>query len=123
MLPPLKIFSVQQDGDLLVVTPVGDATAFRYQDLQMEVNALRSHIARGKAKHLVINLAQLNYFGSEFIGSLVSMLRDVRNRRGIACICEATPQMLEVLQNMSLFKLWPYFAAQSEAVAHVQAEG
>ena len=119
MLPPLKIFQVEADGEVAVLKPVGDATAFRYQDLHMEANSIRSYISRGKIKHLVIDLSELNYFGSEFIGSLVSMAREVRNRRGIACMCAASDQMLDVLENMSLFKLWPYFQTRPEALAHI----
>ena len=122
MLPPLTIFQLAEDGDILIVKPVGDASAFRYQDLQSEANAIRGHLGRGKSKHLVIDLSELSYFGSEFIGSLVSMAREVRNRRGLATMCAATAQMLEVLENMSLFKLWPYFESQDEAIAHIQKE-
>ena len=121
MLPPLKIFEVEQDGVVAVLTPVGDASAFRYQDLQMEANAIRGQIGQGKITHLAIDLSKLDYFGSEFIGSLVSMARETRNRRGAACMCAASEQMQEVLQNMSLAKLWPYFATREEALAHLQA--
>ena len=119
MLPPLKIFVMTQTGETAIVTPVGDATAFRYQDLQAEANTVRGHFGRGRAKHLVINLSSLNYFGSEFIGSLVSMARDVKGRGGTAVICAASDQMVEVLQNMSLFNLWPYFETEDEALAAI----
>ena len=122
MLPPLKIFQVDQDGVIAVLTPVGDATAFRYQDLHLEANTIRGLIGRGKIQHLVIDLSQLNYFGSEFIGSLVSMARETRTRRGSACMCAASEQMVEVLQNMSLAKLWPYFPTREEALDHVRAK-
>jgi anti-anti-sigma factor len=68
-------------------------------------------------KHLVVNLEKMDYFGSEFIGALVSMLREVKNRGNKAAFCAANAQMLQVLQNMSLFKLWPHHATREEAVA------
>ena len=122
MLDHLKIFRAAQTGDILVIQPHGDASAFRYQDLHQEANAIRAALGKPGVSHLVIDLSQLNYFGSEFIGSLVSMAREVRNRRGKATMCAATEQMLEVLQNMSLFKLWPYFDTQPEAIAFIQRE-
>lgn len=121
MVAHLKIFQVSQSGDVLIVLPTGDGSAFRYQDLQMEANAVRTHLARGTAKNLIIDLSQMDYFGSEFIGCLVTMAREVRNRRGKAFMCSASPQMLEVLKNMALFKLWPYHETRDAALAALAA--
>lgn len=121
MLNHLKIFSAEQVDDVLIVIPSGEGSAFRYQDLHIESNAIRSHLLKGGCKHVVVDLHKMDYFGSEFIGALVTMLREVKGRGGKACFCAATPQMLQVLQNMSLFKLWPHLATRDEALAHVKA--
>ena len=121
MLPPLKIFVAEQIGPVVVVTPEGDGSAFRYQDVHMEANSVRTHMGKPGNDHLVIDLHKMEYFGSEFIGALVTMAREVRNRQGRAVMCSATPQMLEVLKNMSLFKLWPYFESREEAMAELEA--
>ncbi len=123
MLKYLKIFSVSQVDDILVVTPQGKAGSFMYNDLHSEANAIRDVISKPNVSHLVINLSKLQYFGSEFIGSLVSMAREVKNRRGKAALCSADPQMVEVLQNMSLFSLWPYYETQDEAIASLRPVG
>lgn len=115
----LKIFSVRQVGDALVVSPRGEGSAFRYQDLHLESNTVRSLLNRPGINNLVIDLSQMTYFGSEFIGALVSMLREVRNRGGKACFCNANEQMLQVLQNMSLFKLWPHYDSLKLACTNV----
>ena len=123
MLKHLKIFRTKRFGKTLVVTPQGDPSAFRYNDLHREANSVRDLVMSPDVAHLVINLQNLQYFGSEFIGSLVSMAREVKNRQGRAVICEANPQMVEVLQNMSLFKLWPYHATEQEALAALHQDG
>ena len=121
MLNHLKIFRVEQNGETVVVTPTGDSSAFRYQDLHMEANAVRGHMMKPGQKHLVVNLEHMEYFGSEFIGALVSMLREVKTRGGKACFCSARPQMIQVLQNMALFKLWPHVDTVEEAITLTQA--
>jgi anti-anti-sigma factor len=83
------------------------------------VNAIRSHMLRPGQKHLVVDLHKMDYFGSEFIGALVSMLRETKNRGGLACFCCASPQMTQVLSNMALFKLWPHFDTRDAALAAV----
>lgn len=117
----LKIFRVQQLENTLIVTPQGEGSAFRYQDLHLETNAVRAKLAAPEIRNLIIDLSQMSYFGSEFIGALVSLLRETRTRKGKACICAASPQMMQVLQNMSLFKLWPYYETLDQASAELSA--
>jgi anti-anti-sigma factor len=116
MLTHLKIFLVEQIGEVVVITPGGDGNGFRYNDLHSETNAIRGHMMKPGAKHLVVDLSKMDYFGSEFIGALVSMLREVKNRGNKASFCAANSQMMSVLQNMSLFKLWPHYATRDEAL-------
>lgn len=119
MLTHLKIFVCEQIGDVVIITPAGDS--FRYQDLHSETNSVRGQMAKPGSKHLIVDLVKMEYFGSEFIGALVSMLRDVKTRGGKACFCRANPQMLQLLQNMSLFKLWPHHVTREEALAATSA--
>ena len=115
----LKIFLVEQSGGTVILTPQGDPSSFRYRDLQAETNSLRTHMARPENLNLVVDLRNCQYFGSEFIGALVSMLREVRARNGRCALCGATDQMRKVLQNMSLFRLWPYFENRDEALTAI----
>lgn len=120
MLKHLNIFDVRSDNEILIVTPKIDAGSFRYHELHREANSVRDLLNKPEINHLILNLSQLEYFGSEFIGSLVAMARETRNRRGQAVICAANPTMLDVLKNMSLFKLWPYFETEAEAIEHLR---
>lgn len=115
----LKIFTLDEQGNTLVIAPHGDGSAFRYQELHLEANTIRSYLLRPQIQNLVVDLGAMDYFGSEFIGSLVSMLRETRNRRGKGCFCAARPEMLQVLQNMGLFKLWPHYESREIALAEV----
>lgn len=117
----LKIFQVEQAGETVILTPEGETASFRYRDLQAEANSLRAHLGKPGNLNLIVDLRNMQYFGSEFIGALVSMLREVRARKGRAAFCAATEQMMQVLQNMSLFKLWPYYATRDEALEAVAA--
>ena len=119
----LKIFQVEQSGDILIVTPQGEGSAFRYQDLHLETNTIRGFLMKPEIHNLIIDLQEMDYFGSEFIGALVSILRECRTRRGKGCFCSAKPQMLQVLQNMSLFRLWPHYQTREEAIAHFSENG
>lgn len=116
MMQHLKIFKVELLDNTLVVMPHGDGSSFRYNELHIESNAVRARLAKTDVRNLVIDLSDMEYFGSEFIGSLISMMRETKSRGGKSCFCSATPQMLQILKNMSLFKLWPYFDTRDEAI-------
>lgn len=116
----LKIFKLAKSDDIVIVTPQGEGSAFRYQDLHLEANTVRQLMMKPEHNNLILDLSELTYFGSEFIGSLVSMMRETRARRGQARFCSANEQMHQVLQNMSLFKLWPHFATKEEAIADIR---
>jgi anti-anti-sigma factor len=115
----LKIFTVEKSGSTLIITPQGEGSAFRYQDLHLEANTIRGEMMKPENRNLVVDLGGMDYFGSEFIGALVSMLRETRVRGGKACFCSAKPQMLQVLQNMSLFKLWPHYESREAALSEL----
>jgi len=116
----LKIFLVEQAGPTVILTPQGDPSSFRYRDLQAETNSLRTHMGKPGNVNLVVDLCNCQYFGSEFIGALVSILREVRGRKGRCALCGATEQMRLVLQNMSLFRLWPYYENRDEALLAIE---
>lgn len=120
MVKHLKIFELERVGDTVVVCPIGEGSAFRYHDLHLEANSVRGFLLQSGNKHLIVDMQRMDYCGSEFIGALISMLRETRTRGGKAMFCAARPEMLQVLENMSLFKLWPHFATRAEALASIQ---
>lgn len=114
-----NIFKVGAEDKTLVVIPIVEATGFRYQQLHVEANSLQRMFETKQFQNLVVDLSNLNYFGSELIGVLIRLARTVTNGNGRAAMCGPSPKMLEVLQNMRLTKLWPIFAARDDALKHV----
>jgi anti-sigma B factor antagonist len=121
MVRHLKLFDVEERDLTVIVCPQGEGSAFRYQDLHMESNTVRGYLQQPGKRNLIVDMQNMEYCGSEFIGALVSMLRETRNRGGKAVFCAAQPQMQQVLQNMSLFKLWPHFDTREAALASIAA--
>lgn len=111
-----KIFRIEGDGDTLIVIPVIDGCGFRYAQLQTESNSLRRKFELGEFKNLLMDLAHLHYFGSELIGVMISLARKATDGGGKAAMCCGSEKMLDVLKNMRLLKLWPYFNTRDEAL-------
>lgn len=116
-----SLFGIDRHEDTLIILPLIDGGWFRYAKLHTESNALRHRLRSPELKNLVFDLGQLNYFGSELIGVLVSLARDVTNAGGKAALCNASEKMQEVLRHMSLHKLWPYYATRDEALKAIHS--
>ena len=114
-----SIFSLDVDGRTLIVIPMVEGSGFRYQQLHVEANALQRKLETREFANLVVDLSNLNYFGSELIGVLIRLARAVTNTDGRVAICGPSPKMLEVLESMRLTKLWPIFASRDDAMKHV----
>jgi anti-anti-sigma factor len=114
------LFKLDADGPTLIVVPLIDGCGFRYQQLHVEANSLQRKFETGQFVNLVVDLSNMNYFGSELIGVLIRLARAVTNGNGRAAFCGPSPKMLEVLEGMRLTKLWPIFASRDDATKHVK---
>jgi anti-anti-sigma factor len=114
------IFKVEADGPTLVIAPLVEGCGFRYQQLHVEANSLQRKFETKQFTNLVMDLSQMNYFGSELIGVLIRLARTATNGNGRAALCGPSPKMLEVLDGMRLKKLWPIFASRDDALKHVK---
>ncbi len=115
-----SIFKIEPIAKTLVVSPMADGCSFRYQQLHIEANNLQRKFELRGFDNLVMDLASLNYFGTELIGVMIRLARSVTNIGGRSAFCAPSPRMLEVLESMRLTKLWPIFPTRAEAIQHVQ---
>jgi anti-anti-sigma factor len=115
-----RVFDTESAGDTLIVIPHGDGLGFRYADVQIEANQIRRTLSEPGVRNLVIDLGELEYFGSEVIGVFITMAREATNRGGKAAMCNASQKMQQVLENMKLFRLWPHCDSRDAALETVQ---
>lgn len=110
------VFAMEVVGDTMVVTPQGDASGFRYNEIHNDTNSVIVQIDRQNAQNLVINFSKLQIAGSIMISSIIKMARKIGNKQGQAAFCNASEDMKEVMESMNLTRLWPYFESQDDAI-------
>ncbi len=122
MLAPLnKVFKLERDDDVLIVTPQGDALGFRYHDVHQESNATLEVLDDTSLRHAIIDFGSGHVLGSIIISVVIKICRKVGTRGGKAAFCKANPDMLEVLRTMNLERLWPYCPTREDALASVRS--
>jgi anti-anti-sigma factor len=111
-----KVFPIELTGNTLVVKPQGDAVSFRDSDVAGELTTVLEILDHLGPANLLIDLGGDNYFGSTMIGAMNNMGEKVREAGGRVALCDASPQMLEVLRIMKLDELWMNFDTRKIAL-------
>lgn len=114
------VFPVEQDRATIIVSPKGDAVAFRDTDVQEELDRLMGWIAEPEIKHLIIDFSGANYYGSTIIGAVIGLARRATESGGIAAFCSLSDDMENILRVMNLDKMWPIFDSLKAAKAFVR---
>jgi len=112
-----RVFGLEKYGKILVITPQGDASGFRYTEIHKDTNSICDLVGRGQVSSVIIDLGQVTILGSIIISSIIKIARTINGGHGTACFCQASPSMREVIHSMSLTKLWPYYETLDRAIA------
>jgi stage II sporulation protein AA (anti-sigma F factor antagonist) len=81
------------EGAAGVLTLAGDLTVERVGELEAAVDSL---LAQG-ARHLVIDLAALDFIDSASVGHLVLLRRRLEDQGGLALLCSLRPSFRRLL--------------------------
>ena len=115
-----KVFDVESDGDTVFLIPLGDATSFRYLDVQTESNKAIHLFDDPAAKHLVVAFGSVSVLGSIISSALIKVARRVNRDDGIVVFCNASAEMEQVWQGMNLGSLWPYVDTRDAALKTIR---
>ncbi len=115
-----KVFPVTISSPVVIVEPQGGVRSAGYQELQLESNIVTQLLkTRSKLPHLVVDIHQADVMDSIMVNSVMAMCRAAKGR---AVICNASEDMLSILSEMNLTRLWPHFSTREEALQHVTAD-
>jgi anti-sigma B factor antagonist len=79
-------------------------------------DAVRELLAKGQ-KHILLNLAEVNYIDSSGIGELVSAFTTVRNQGGELKLLKLTKKVHDLLQITKLYTVFDIKDDEAEAIA------
>jgi pSer/pThr/pTyr-binding forkhead associated (FHA) protein len=114
-----RIFPVEFVGETIIVSPRGGIRNAPYQQMQLEANIITQLLqTRPGLKNVVVDVGATDAMDSIII-SCVSMI--CRSARHKASICHCSVAMLDVLTDMSLTKVWPYFETRQDALEFINS--
>lgn len=114
-----RIFPVEYAGETVIVSPRGGIRTASYQQMQLEANIITQMLqTRPNLRNVIVDVGVTDAMDSIIISCVSSICRAAKRK---AAICHCSEAMLSVLTDMSLTKVWPYFATREEAIAHINA--
>ena len=108
---PLEI-DVRRDVDLAVVTVTGSAG----MQATGQLNDCLVTLSQDPLRLLVIDMAELDFIGSEGLAAILSAYRELADRGGVVRLAGPTGPIRQMLDVTHLSKLLPIFGTVDEAV-------
>jgi anti-anti-sigma factor len=99
-------FSVEQVGKTLVVAPTGSVGSLAADEHVRQGTALLETIRDSDSTALIVDLSQLDYFGSLLLATLCQVWQIIKERHGTMSVCDTSGVAREVLTNSGLSSLW-----------------
>ena len=122
------VFEYEVNGDILVVIPVRDFMSLRDSDLRDAYNETYRRLTTEDLKHLVFDFAQLNYFGSTFVGIMIRLAKKTRDGGGVTVLCNLSDEIRSILKQLMLLEndhtasFWKRAQTREIAIEWLQTE-
>ncbi len=109
----MKISTRQVDG--VTILDLSGRITLGEGSVQLR-DAVRDLLSKGQ-KHILLNLADVNYIDSSGIGELVSAFTTVRNQGGELKLLKLTKKVHDLLQITKLYTVFDIKDDEAEAIA------
>ena len=109
----LEVQTRQTEGGVTVVAPTGRLDVAGAPALKDAI----SDVAKNGPPKVVIDMEGVSFVDSTGLGSVIAVLKQIRNRRGELRLAAPNQQVRVVLELTTLDRVFPYFATLEEALA------
>lgn len=109
----LEVQTRQTEGGVTVVAPTGRLDVAGAPALKEAMSQVGSN---GPAK-VVIDMEGVSFVDSTGLGSVISVLKQIRNKEGELRLAAPNQQVRVVLELTTLDRVFPYYATLEEALA------
>lgn len=119
---PRDAFTIERRGGvtIFVASPQLEQIDFALHDEAAEI--LLAPLAGDDDPQVVVDLSDVNFFGSMFMAILLRCFKVVEERGGMMVLCGLSPRAKELLHLTSLDQVWPIYGTRREAIEALLAE-
>jgi anti-anti-sigma factor len=115
-------FCVEQVGDVWVIIPSPRVESLQWELIEEASELLVAPFCKMEGPQVVVDLKEVDYFGSVFLSLLLRVERCVRRSAGSMAVCGASPRARELLRITNLDTIWAIYDDRSEALAALRTD-
>jgi len=118
---PPKFFATERAGDTLIAFPGGNVRSLAGPEFSVDRAALVEEIRDPEVRAVVVDFANVEYFGSLLLDTLCMAWKHARECGAGMVLCNVSPVGQEILRKAKLNVLWPVFPSREQAVEALRA--
>lgn len=109
-------FQLEWHGDVVIITPASNIESLSWELIEQAATMIMSPLKQQEVPLVVIDLSQVNYFGSIFLALLLRCHKFVKTRQGELILCGASKNARELLKITALDTIWAIYDTRTEAL-------
>lgn len=109
-------FRIERHGDIAIIIPSPEVESMHEALIQQAAQIVLAPLKQDPPAGLVIDLSQVNYFGSVFISFLLRCHMLVKKHGSEVALAGASPRIKELLHLTALDTLWAIYDTRAEAL-------
>lgn len=109
-------FQIQRHGDVAVVIPSPKVEEMHETMIQQAANMVMNTLKEDTPPGIVVDLSQINYFGSVFVSFLLRCHHLAKTRGSEIVLAGASEPARELLHLLDLQTIWALYPTRQEAL-------
>jgi anti-anti-sigma factor len=110
-----KFVRAEQQGNVLVITPLFTYATFAEPDVATELTEVQEQVDSPDTEQVIIDLGEIPYFGSTVLEWMAQLWKRVKSKGGRLAVVRPSEIGREVLAAARLEKLWGIFETRDQA--------
>lgn len=115
--PMADAFRIERHGEVAVVIPSNAVESLQWELIEQAADLLIAPIAQMQPPLVIIDLSEVDYFGSVFLSLLLRTWKSVFQHGGMMVLCGVSRRAKELLRITQLDTLWAVYDSRDEAKA------
>lgn len=114
-------FQFEWHGDTVVMTPAPNVEQMRWDLIEQAAEVVMEPLQQQDVPMVVVDLSDVNYFGSVFLALLLRCHKFVKSRGGELVLCGVSKVAGELLRMTALDTIWAIYDTKDEALDALEA--
>ena len=110
-------FQLSWHGNTVVIRPAGSIESMQWDLIENAAEIVMEPLRNQEVPMVVVDLSDVNYFGSVFLALLLRCHKYVKSKGGELVLCGASKMANELLRLTNLDTIWAIYDDQDSALA------